>query len=167
MLKVVGLVTRKDLARYHLGKHGLEELDLAHPWSSSSLRSYMWKSTSIKSTGSQQSQYKNSKHCKQTRNDRSCDEPRNKVVCYLMEHIGTSSRPLGVFSSLALLCAPAKGSGWIMWNIFAGTFPIKAHAFSLRLDMSLFIAFFGKIFWATSRTACYHIIQDVPCFIDV
>uniref|UniRef100_H3D233 Chloride channel protein n=1 Tax=Tetraodon nigroviridis TaxID=99883 RepID=H3D233_TETNG len=27
--KVVGLVTRKDLARYHLGKHGLEELQLA------------------------------------------------------------------------------------------------------------------------------------------
>uniref|UniRef100_A0A674NZ99 Chloride channel 7 n=1 Tax=Takifugu rubripes TaxID=31033 RepID=A0A674NZ99_TAKRU len=26
---VVGLVTRKDLARYHLGKHGLEELQLA------------------------------------------------------------------------------------------------------------------------------------------
>ncbi|KAG7335344.1 hypothetical protein KOW79_001940 [Hemibagrus wyckioides] len=29
--RVMGLVTRKDLARYHLGKHGLEELDLAHP----------------------------------------------------------------------------------------------------------------------------------------
>ncbi|XP_037647990.1 H(+)/Cl(-) exchange transporter 7 isoform X2 [Sebastes umbrosus] len=28
--RVVGLVTRKDLARYHLGKHGLEELPLAH-----------------------------------------------------------------------------------------------------------------------------------------
>lgn len=28
-LQVVGLVTRKDLARYHLGKHGLEELQLA------------------------------------------------------------------------------------------------------------------------------------------
>ncbi|XP_007245616.3 H(+)/Cl(-) exchange transporter 7 [Astyanax mexicanus] len=28
--RVVGLVTRKDLARYHLGKHGLEELHLAH-----------------------------------------------------------------------------------------------------------------------------------------
>ncbi|XP_017313546.1 H(+)/Cl(-) exchange transporter 7 isoform X2 [Ictalurus punctatus] len=29
---VMGLVTRKDLARYHLGKHGLlEEMDLAHP----------------------------------------------------------------------------------------------------------------------------------------
>uniref|UniRef100_A0A7N6BJM4 Chloride channel protein n=1 Tax=Anabas testudineus TaxID=64144 RepID=A0A7N6BJM4_ANATE len=27
--KVVGLVTRKDLARYHMGKHGLEELQLA------------------------------------------------------------------------------------------------------------------------------------------
>uniref|UniRef100_A0A3B3THH3 Chloride channel protein n=1 Tax=Paramormyrops kingsleyae TaxID=1676925 RepID=A0A3B3THH3_9TELE len=27
--QVVGLVTRKDLARYHLGKHGLEELQLA------------------------------------------------------------------------------------------------------------------------------------------
>ncbi|XP_061761140.1 H(+)/Cl(-) exchange transporter 7 isoform X2 [Nerophis ophidion] len=27
--RVVGLVTRKDLARYHLGKHGLEELQLA------------------------------------------------------------------------------------------------------------------------------------------
>uniref|UniRef100_A0A4W4H2A8 Chloride channel protein n=1 Tax=Electrophorus electricus TaxID=8005 RepID=A0A4W4H2A8_ELEEL len=27
--KVVGLVTRKDLARYHMGKHGLEELHLA------------------------------------------------------------------------------------------------------------------------------------------
>ncbi|KAM4717577.1 H(+)/Cl(-) exchange transporter 7 isoform 1-T1 [Anableps anableps] len=27
--RVVGLVTRKDLARYHLGKHGLEELHLA------------------------------------------------------------------------------------------------------------------------------------------
>ncbi|XP_028670200.2 H(+)/Cl(-) exchange transporter 7 [Erpetoichthys calabaricus] len=27
--KVMGLVTRKDLARYHLGKHGLEELHLA------------------------------------------------------------------------------------------------------------------------------------------
>uniref|UniRef100_A0A3Q3WMB5 Chloride channel protein n=1 Tax=Mola mola TaxID=94237 RepID=A0A3Q3WMB5_MOLML len=27
--KVIGLVTRKDLARYHLGKHGLEELQLA------------------------------------------------------------------------------------------------------------------------------------------
>ncbi|XP_074511389.1 H(+)/Cl(-) exchange transporter 7 isoform X1 [Sebastes fasciatus] len=27
--RVVGLVTRKDLARYHLGKHGLEELPLA------------------------------------------------------------------------------------------------------------------------------------------
>lgn len=32
VLKVMGLVTRKDLARYHLGKHGLlEEMDLAHP----------------------------------------------------------------------------------------------------------------------------------------
>lgn len=29
VFKVVGLVTRKDLARYHLGKHGLEELQLA------------------------------------------------------------------------------------------------------------------------------------------
>ncbi|XP_053508010.1 H(+)/Cl(-) exchange transporter 7 isoform X2 [Ictalurus furcatus] len=30
--RVMGLVTRKDLARYHLGKHGLlEEMDLAHP----------------------------------------------------------------------------------------------------------------------------------------
>ncbi|KAM9457964.1 H(+)/Cl(-) exchange transporter 7 isoform 1-T1 [Clarias gariepinus] len=29
--QVTGLVTRKDLARYHMGKHGLEELDLAHP----------------------------------------------------------------------------------------------------------------------------------------
>ncbi|KAK3520755.1 hypothetical protein QTP70_032293 [Hemibagrus guttatus] len=29
--RVMGLVTRKDLARYHLGKHGLEELDLTHP----------------------------------------------------------------------------------------------------------------------------------------
>lgn len=29
LLQVVGLVTRKDLARYHLGKHGLEELQLA------------------------------------------------------------------------------------------------------------------------------------------
>lgn len=29
IFKVVGLVTRKDLARYHLGKHGLEELQLA------------------------------------------------------------------------------------------------------------------------------------------
>ncbi|XP_047656403.1 H(+)/Cl(-) exchange transporter 7 isoform X2 [Tachysurus fulvidraco] len=29
--RVTGLVTRKDLARYHLGKHGLEELDLTHP----------------------------------------------------------------------------------------------------------------------------------------
>ena len=28
-VQVVGLVTRKDLARYHLGKHGLEELQLA------------------------------------------------------------------------------------------------------------------------------------------
>uniref|UniRef100_A0A8C4DIY4 Chloride channel protein n=1 Tax=Dicentrarchus labrax TaxID=13489 RepID=A0A8C4DIY4_DICLA len=28
--RVIGLVTRKDLARYHLGKHGLEELQLAH-----------------------------------------------------------------------------------------------------------------------------------------
>ncbi|XP_062875096.1 H(+)/Cl(-) exchange transporter 7 [Trichomycterus rosablanca] len=28
--RVMGLVTRKDLARYHLGKHGLEELQLAH-----------------------------------------------------------------------------------------------------------------------------------------
>ncbi|XP_036445690.1 H(+)/Cl(-) exchange transporter 7 [Colossoma macropomum] len=28
--RVIGLVTRKDLARYHLGKHGLEELHLAH-----------------------------------------------------------------------------------------------------------------------------------------
>ncbi|XP_033998766.1 LOW QUALITY PROTEIN: H(+)/Cl(-) exchange transporter 7 [Trematomus bernacchii] len=28
--RVVGLVTRKDLARYHLGRHGLEELQLAH-----------------------------------------------------------------------------------------------------------------------------------------
>ncbi|MEQ2281985.1 hypothetical protein AMECASPLE_035949 [Ameca splendens] len=27
--QVVGMVTRKDLARYHLGKHGLEELHLA------------------------------------------------------------------------------------------------------------------------------------------
>uniref|UniRef100_A0A8C6TRB8 Chloride channel protein n=1 Tax=Neogobius melanostomus TaxID=47308 RepID=A0A8C6TRB8_9GOBI len=27
--RVIGLVTRKDLARYHLGKHGLEELQLA------------------------------------------------------------------------------------------------------------------------------------------
>ncbi|XP_007544991.1 H(+)/Cl(-) exchange transporter 7-like, partial [Poecilia formosa] len=27
--RVVGLVTRKDLARYHVGKHGLEELHLA------------------------------------------------------------------------------------------------------------------------------------------
>ncbi|XP_064813912.1 H(+)/Cl(-) exchange transporter 7 [Oncorhynchus masou masou] len=27
--RVVGLVTRKDLARYHLGKHGLEEMQLA------------------------------------------------------------------------------------------------------------------------------------------
>ncbi|XP_068606085.1 H(+)/Cl(-) exchange transporter 7 [Brachionichthys hirsutus] len=27
--RVVGLVTRKDLARYHIGKHGLEELQLA------------------------------------------------------------------------------------------------------------------------------------------
>ncbi|XP_031421773.1 H(+)/Cl(-) exchange transporter 7 isoform X2 [Clupea harengus] len=27
--RVVGLVTRKDLARYHMGKHGLEELQLA------------------------------------------------------------------------------------------------------------------------------------------
>ncbi|KAM3599050.1 uncharacterized protein V6R79_026007 [Siganus canaliculatus] len=27
--QVIGLVTRKDLARYHLGKHGLEELQLA------------------------------------------------------------------------------------------------------------------------------------------
>lgn len=27
--QVVGLVTRKDLARYHIGKHGLEELQLA------------------------------------------------------------------------------------------------------------------------------------------
>uniref|UniRef100_A0A8C9Y4Z6 Chloride channel protein n=1 Tax=Sander lucioperca TaxID=283035 RepID=A0A8C9Y4Z6_SANLU len=27
--RVVGLVTRKDLARYHLGKHGLEELQVA------------------------------------------------------------------------------------------------------------------------------------------
>lgn len=27
--QVVGLVTRKDLARYHLGKDGLEELQLA------------------------------------------------------------------------------------------------------------------------------------------
>ncbi|XP_029015556.1 H(+)/Cl(-) exchange transporter 7 isoform X2 [Betta splendens] len=27
--KVIGLVTRKDLARYHMGKHGLEELQLA------------------------------------------------------------------------------------------------------------------------------------------
>lgn len=29
LLQVIGLVTRKDLARYHLGKHGLEELQLA------------------------------------------------------------------------------------------------------------------------------------------
>jgi len=28
-VKVVGLVTRKDLARYHMGKDGLEELHLA------------------------------------------------------------------------------------------------------------------------------------------
>ncbi|KAI5097783.1 H(+)/Cl(-) exchange transporter 7 [Silurus meridionalis] len=28
--RVIGLVTRKDLARYHMGKHGLEEMDLAH-----------------------------------------------------------------------------------------------------------------------------------------
>ncbi|KAK2829032.1 hypothetical protein Q7C36_017022 [Tachysurus vachellii] len=29
--RVTGLVTRKDLARYHMGKHGLEELGLTHP----------------------------------------------------------------------------------------------------------------------------------------
>lgn len=31
-VKVVGLVTRKDLARYHMGKDGLEELHLAQMW---------------------------------------------------------------------------------------------------------------------------------------
>ncbi len=31
-VKVVGLVTRKDLARYHMGKDGLEELQLAQTW---------------------------------------------------------------------------------------------------------------------------------------
>lgn len=32
VVKVVGLVTRKDLARYHMGKDGLEELHLAQTW---------------------------------------------------------------------------------------------------------------------------------------
>lgn len=92
MLKVTGLVTRKDLARYHMGKHGLEELDLAHPWPSPSLCRYWWKTGSITLVGwvsvhTLQTLF-------QTRTNLQCDNPRKLMIWYVS---GFDEADLGVF----------------------------------------------------------------------
>lgn len=116
----MGLVTRKDLARYHLGKHGLEEMDLAHPWPSPSLRRHWGKSGSVTPTVCQQSQCTNSKLCSRPGTKTKCDEPSGIAMC-----VGVR-RSTGVSSSFTSLSAVIKGSGWIVWSVFACPFARRA-----------------------------------------
>lgn len=145
VLKVTGLVTRKDLARYHLGKHGLEELGLTHPWPPPSLWWHWWRINPITSSTESHELRSVFQENKNSLPDFKVSDEKSRenrdAVQHFMKRIITRSRQLGVprLSYHGGLRLRARVE---LRNIFCCTFTRTAPMFTVRLIVSLFIIAF-------------------------